>query len=295
MPRVDFSNVNDINDFAPLPDGEYLVRVADIETDSTRAGDQMWKLRWIVEGGEHAGRLLFDNLVFSPKAMPRVKLICASFGLDVSGVVDLDPSMLLEKRALVSTYLEEYEDDRGQQKVPNRIPYDGYAPCRATTTRPVLGRRQPRTGGRGRIHHRHRHARAAAVRVPGGGRQDAAHRGLLDRRARGPGRDRAEDQDRRVRLPRAGAGPVPAGVGAAGQFDYAAIVVEDTVAGFPAPAVALEDEPAVGDRLAAGLVGPLQGSGVLRRGPDPCRRPSPTSSCKCTPSYRTEVCDDDLR
>ena len=87
----------------------------------------MWKLRLQVEGGEHDGRLIFDNLVFSAKAMSRVKLICASFGLDVSGAVDLDPSMLLEKRAMVSTYQEEYEDDRGQAKVTNRIPYDGYS------------------------------------------------------------------------------------------------------------------------------------------------------------------------
>ena len=127
MPRVDFSNVGDIADFAPIPDGEYQVRVVDIETDMTKSGDEMWKLRLQVESGEHDGRLLFDNVVFSPKAMPRVKLICESFGLGVSGVVDLDTPMLLNKCALVTTYQEEYEDDRGQAKVNNRVPYDGYA------------------------------------------------------------------------------------------------------------------------------------------------------------------------
>jgi len=34
--------------------------------------------------------------------------------------------MLLDKRALVTTYQEKYQDDRGQAKVANRIPYDGY-------------------------------------------------------------------------------------------------------------------------------------------------------------------------
>ena len=126
MPRVDFTDVGDVADFAPIPDGEYLVRIVDIETDATRAGDEMWKLRLMVEGGEHDGRLLFDNLVFSAKAMSRVKLICSSFGLDVSGVLDLDTPMLMDKRALVTTYQEEYEDDRGQAKVANRIPFDGY-------------------------------------------------------------------------------------------------------------------------------------------------------------------------
>jgi len=126
MPRVDFNNVSEIADFAPIPDGEYVCSLVDIETDLTRAGDEMWKLRWEVDGGEHDGRLLFDNLVFNAKAMPRVKLVCSSCGLDVTGEVDLNPDMLLNKRAMVMTYQEEYEDDRGQAKVANRIPFDGY-------------------------------------------------------------------------------------------------------------------------------------------------------------------------
>lgn len=128
MPRVDFNNVSDIADFSPVPDGEYLCRLTDIEIDRTQAGDEMWKLRWQVDGGEHDGRLLFDNLVFSAKAMPRVKLICASCGLGVSGMVDLDPPMLLDRRAMVVTFQQEYQDDKGQAKVSNKIPYDGYAP-----------------------------------------------------------------------------------------------------------------------------------------------------------------------
>jgi hypothetical protein len=126
MPRVDFTDIGDVCNFAPVPDGEYLVRLVDIETDRTKSGDEMWKLRLMVEGGEHDGRLLFDNMVFSSKALSRVKLICSSLGLDVSGVVDLDPTMLLDQRALITTYQEEYQDDRGQTKVVNRIPFDGY-------------------------------------------------------------------------------------------------------------------------------------------------------------------------
>ena len=61
MPKVDFTNVGDVADFAPIPDGEYLVRIVDIEMDATRGGDEMWKLRLEVEGGEHDGRLLFDG------------------------------------------------------------------------------------------------------------------------------------------------------------------------------------------------------------------------------------------
>lgn len=126
MPKVDFSTVSEIADFSPIPDGEYLSRLTDIETDLTRAGDEMWKFRLQVEGGEYDGRLLFDNLVFSPKAMSRVKLVCQCCGLDVSGELDLQPPLLLDKRFMVTTYQEEYEDDKGQTKVQNRIPFDGY-------------------------------------------------------------------------------------------------------------------------------------------------------------------------
>ena len=126
MPRINFDSVDAISDFAPLPDGDYVCSLSDIETDTTRAGDPMWKLRWTVEEGECAGRLLFDNLVFSAKALPRVKLVCESCGLDTDGEIDLEPEMMLGKRVRISTYIEEYVDDRGATKASNRIPYDGY-------------------------------------------------------------------------------------------------------------------------------------------------------------------------
>ena len=128
MPRIDFAHVDGVSDFAPVPDGEYVCRLSDIETDTTRGGDPMWKLRWVVESGEHAGRLLFDNLVFSKKALPRVKLVCEACGLDVSGAVDLEPPLLLEKHARIATYVEEYRDEAGASKARNRIPYSGYSP-----------------------------------------------------------------------------------------------------------------------------------------------------------------------
>ena len=126
MPKVDFKNVSDVTDYAPIPDGDYVCNLVDIEQDLTKFGDEMWKLRLEVDGGEHHGRLLFDNLVFTAKAMPRVKLVCASCGLDVTKEVDLQPDMLLNRRALVTTYQKEYEDDKGQAKVANRIPFNGY-------------------------------------------------------------------------------------------------------------------------------------------------------------------------
>ena len=49
-------------------------------------------------------------------------------GIDVSGEVDLEPVMLLDKRVFVDTYTETRPDDKGQEKKYNKIPFNGYHP-----------------------------------------------------------------------------------------------------------------------------------------------------------------------
>ena len=39
--KVDFTNVDDVQDFAPLPDDVYLVKLVRVEEASTQAGDDM--------------------------------------------------------------------------------------------------------------------------------------------------------------------------------------------------------------------------------------------------------------
>ena len=128
MPKIDFSKISNAVDFDPLPEEQYLVRLADIETDRTQQGEDKWILRWKVMGGEHEGRLIFDHMAFTPKAMPRVKMICACCGLDVAGETDLQPEMLLDKQVFINVFQKEYPDDKGQMKTCNDIPYRGYEP-----------------------------------------------------------------------------------------------------------------------------------------------------------------------
>ncbi|HEQ60203.1 MAG TPA: DUF669 domain-containing protein [Firmicutes bacterium] len=126
MPKVDFSKVDDVQDFTPLPEGKYLCRLNGIEEATTQYGDDLWKLRFEVAEGEHAGRYIFDNMVFSQAAMKRVKLICSRLGLDVSGELDLTPKLLIGRTALVETQIEEYEDSEGRKKKRNVVPFAGY-------------------------------------------------------------------------------------------------------------------------------------------------------------------------
>ena len=126
MPKVNFSDVDDVQDYSPLPDGRYLCRLEEANEATTQHGDEMWKLRFAVADGPHKGRLIFDNLVFSPAAMKRAKLICSRLGLDVSQEIDLTPSMLKGRTCFVAVGTEEYQDSEGVSRKRNVVPFAGY-------------------------------------------------------------------------------------------------------------------------------------------------------------------------
>jgi hypothetical protein len=126
MPKIDFNKIDEVNEFTPLPDGEYPCRLEDIEESATQYGDEMWKLQFAVMSGEHKGRFIFDNLVFSAKALKRAKLICSRLGIDVSGEVELKPAMLIGKTCMLSIETEEYENEDGVLKKRNFVPFAGY-------------------------------------------------------------------------------------------------------------------------------------------------------------------------
>lgn len=132
MPRIDMDKIPDNDTREPLPDGTYRVELTKIEEKTTKNGDEMWNLDFTVRDKKFSGRHIFDNLVFSDAAMKRVKLVCSRLGLNVKGEVDLVPSMLLHREALVSVIIEDREivDDTGKTKRIHRnsVPFDGYLP-----------------------------------------------------------------------------------------------------------------------------------------------------------------------
>ncbi len=127
MPEIDFDTVDDVGSFSPLPEATYpceLEKVDDSRT--TKAGDEMWGLKWVVLTGEYEGRYIFDNLVFSKAGYGRVKLLCSKVGLPSEGKVNLTPEMLQGRSALVTVEINEYMDDSGKTKINNKVTFDGY-------------------------------------------------------------------------------------------------------------------------------------------------------------------------
>jgi len=129
MVTINFADIESVNDFEPLPDGEYNCRLAEIIETFTHGGDDMWKLQFVVEDGKYTGRYVFDNMVFSERAYPRIKLICHSLGLDVAGQMDLEPAAMINKRCVLTVMSDEYIDDLGKTRKTNTVPFNGYKPA----------------------------------------------------------------------------------------------------------------------------------------------------------------------
>ena len=71
------------NDFADVPDGEYIVGIEKMEIKLTKAGDKlMFAVQCKIKEGEHKGRLLFFNRVISGNSSPKwtdgmaIKSVC---------------------------------------------------------------------------------------------------------------------------------------------------------------------------------------------------------------------------
>ncbi len=123
MPNIDWDDVPDAGDM--VPEGAYTCRLADVEETESKAGNEMWNLRWEVTAGEHQGAVIFDRLVFSGGALKRVKLLCSRLGMDVSGKVNLLPEHILGLSVIVHVEVESYEYE-GREGTRNAVPFAGY-------------------------------------------------------------------------------------------------------------------------------------------------------------------------
>ena len=120
--KIDWNEVNtEKKEFKPLPKGDYVCVVDNVEETETSAGEKAWKIRFKVVEGEYKGRYLFDTVnVENPKKMQKLKaLYTVVFGAKLpSEIMETD---LLDEKILVTTTIETYNG-----KDRNAIGFDGY-------------------------------------------------------------------------------------------------------------------------------------------------------------------------
>lgn len=103
MPAIDFSKVQGIE---PLPVGVYTATIVKAEAGTSKAGNDKIDLQWKVEGGKMDGRIVFDTLTFTEKAMFRVKatLIALGFNKNFKGTVK--PETMVGKTAKITVDIQ---------------------------------------------------------------------------------------------------------------------------------------------------------------------------------------------
>jgi len=126
--RFDFTSVDDVESYINVPEGLHNCRVAEVRDGRARDGSVRWSFRLEVIDGEWVGRTAaWDSLTWSERGIYRVKKVLAALGLDVKGVVEIEPNDLVNMRARVRVEPEEREDPQtGRRQVRMRVPYLGY-------------------------------------------------------------------------------------------------------------------------------------------------------------------------
>ncbi len=126
--EFDFTKVDEAKDLPLVPPGVYLLKVKQVRARKTLEGDEMWRLQLVVEEGPYEGRTAaWDNLVWSPRSIGRVKRVLRLMGFPVEGRLRIEPEDLVGKVVRARVVQDTYKDPTdGRPLVRNRVPFGGY-------------------------------------------------------------------------------------------------------------------------------------------------------------------------
>jgi len=119
MPSINFAQVKGLE---PLPVGVYTATIVRAEVGVSKAGNEKIDLQWKVEGGPHDGRIIFDTLTFTEKALFRVKATLRGLGFPDNFRGEVKPGQLVGKAAklVVDIQLGEGVDEATGEAYPPR-------------------------------------------------------------------------------------------------------------------------------------------------------------------------------
>jgi len=126
--RYDFSEVEDIESFVSVPEGEHLCRVGEVREGTSRDDSPRWSLRLEVVGGDLSGRTAgWDSITWSARAVHRAKHVLDAMGFETDGPLELTSGELLGREAYVTFREEEWEDPQtGRRQARLSVPFIGY-------------------------------------------------------------------------------------------------------------------------------------------------------------------------
>ena len=119
-------NFDEIKNAGIIPQGEYLARITNVHEKETARGIGYWEVNLIVVVGPYSGSKIKDKLFFSPRAIPRLKLLTEACDMQVSGIIDVDPKSYENKIVLITVKHETYTNKDGIEKKNPTVTFDGY-------------------------------------------------------------------------------------------------------------------------------------------------------------------------
>lgn len=129
MPQINWPEVPDAN--SPVPEGVYRVEVDTVNVSFNINKDEMWTVGFKIVSGSYVGRKIVDRLVWSEKAMPRVKIAMSALGIDTSGVSNVTPDDIKGKRCVLDVVVVEKIDRKPGQEPKtyhnNKVTFAGYS------------------------------------------------------------------------------------------------------------------------------------------------------------------------
>ncbi len=130
--RVDFRGVQESGGFEPLPPGEYRCRVRGAEEKANYL-----QIEFEVLDEAFAGRKVVDRLFATERALSRCRSALASLGVEVDGLVEVQPRDLIGREVFLTIEPDSYTDRNGVFRRSNKVGYDGYRPFEPAPPRPA--------------------------------------------------------------------------------------------------------------------------------------------------------------
>ena len=116
-------------EFELIPTGIYPCRVLDVKAKKSTSGGVYWAVQNEIQTGPYAGKFIWDNLFFSPKALNRFFLVykrLTGCELDRTKDLDVEEGDLVGCKANVSV-IHKQEVYEGKTSTKARVPFDGYS------------------------------------------------------------------------------------------------------------------------------------------------------------------------
>ena len=129
--QIDLEIENGVDDYKVVEDGDHLLRVAEASAGETADGSVSWMVRMEIVEGDLAGRTaVLDWLNFTSRGLHRARMILTALGYDTTKPLDLEPSDLMGKVAVLRLRTEETEHPVSGRRIRrSRVAYDGWAPA----------------------------------------------------------------------------------------------------------------------------------------------------------------------